>query len=73
MIVPLEGDATIEGAGPVAGELVFSADDVQQMFSVLFADVRNTKIVHYQTKGYWSGVMLPQAGCSGHRSVAVGS
>jgi hypothetical protein len=40
--VPLESDVTVEGAGPNAGELVFDANRVEEMVSMLSANVLDT-------------------------------
>jgi len=45
VIVPLESDTAVEGAGPIAGELVLGSNCIEEMVSMLPANILDTEIV----------------------------
>jgi hypothetical protein len=49
-VVPFEGDATIQGAGPVKGHFVLGGDDINKVLGMFLASILDTKIIDNQTE-----------------------
>ena len=47
LVVPIYCDSRVFGALPVVCDFVMLAEDAQQVFSILFANIFNTKIINY--------------------------
>jgi hypothetical protein len=60
-IVPVKRETTVLGAGPVSGDGVQFMETGQQMVSVLFAHIFDTKIINNETEGNGAGFVAEEA------------
>jgi len=60
-VVPVKCEATVFGAGPVSGHLVFGPDDRGEVFGMFSAHILDTKVIDDKAEGDGTGDMCEQA------------
>ena len=64
-VVPLEGEAAIEGAGPVGGDAVEGLEGVDEVLCVFFAYIFYPEVVDDKGEGDGSCGVAEETGCVG--------
>jgi hypothetical protein len=59
LVVPFQGKATVEGAGPIKGNAAQGLDGVDEVAGVLLANIFDAKVVDDQGEGDRTGMMRP--------------
>ena len=70
-VVPGEIDASKFSAGPVRGDFIVCGEGLEEVVSVLSADVLDAKIIDDKDKHDWAPFVSPQARGGGTLVVAM--
>ena len=61
-VVPLEGDATVEDAFPIGGDVVLVGEDFLEVFSMFAANILDTEVVNYEAESNGTSFVDKEAG-----------
>ena len=73
VVVPVKGEAAVEGSGPVDGEFVVSLDGANEMESIELGVIFDAEIVDAEDKRGLFSAMAPETGSERHGFVAIRS
>ena len=71
-IVPVEGEAAISGAAPIAADSVVLLEGREDMVGVVLGGVSDTKIIDNEAEHDVASFVMPQSGRERQRFIAVG-
>jgi len=71
LIVPCDGKTTVAGGCPIFADLVVLLESGHEVDGILLVGVLDGKVVNYQGKCNWVGVVAPKAGSDGSWHVTV--
>lgn len=61
-VVPLEGDAAVEGSFPISGDGVLIGEDFVEVFSMFAANILDTKVIDNEAESNGSSLVDEEAG-----------
>ena len=61
VLVPVEREAAVEGAGPFDGETVVGLEGVDEVLSIGFGEIFDAEVVDTEDEGGAYGLLTPKA------------